>query len=115
VYQIQSDREHSSRHELPTTLGGRVFMDGETYSSSLDKILSDWRMSVTRISDAYPLERFQNDRPQAVIIATLDEKAQLKFVPNLDKLSIADGVRVIHFSLPLSAHTDRQGAPQDTI
>jgi NhaP-type Na+/H+ or K+/H+ antiporter len=115
VYQLQRDRKHSSRHELPSTLGGRVFMDGETYSSSLDKILSDWRMSVTRISDAYPLERFQNDRPQAVIIATLDEKAQLKFVPNLDKLSIADGVRIIHFSPPLSAHTDRQGAPQDTI
>jgi Trk K+ transport system NAD-binding subunit len=28
VYQLQRDREHSSRHELPSTLGGRVFMDG---------------------------------------------------------------------------------------
>ena len=72
-------------------------------------------MGVTRISTEYPLERFRHDRPEAVIVATLDDKARLKLAPDMGKLTIADGVRVIHFSPPLSAHADRQGAPQDTI
>lgn len=48
IFQLRRDREHSSRHELPLPLGARVLGD-ETYSSSLDKILLDWRMGVTRI------------------------------------------------------------------
>lgn len=115
IYQLRRDREHSSRHELPSTLGGRPFLGEETYSSSLDKILMDWRIGVTRISDSYPLDRFQRDRPEAVMIATLDEKGRLKFAPNLGKSPLADGMRILHFSPPLSADPDRQGAPKDTI
>ena len=58
IFQLRRDREHSSRHELPSTLGGRPFLGDETYSSSLDKILLDWRMGVTRISTEYPLRAF---------------------------------------------------------
>jgi len=75
----------------------------------------DWRIGVTRISDAYPFERFQNDRPESVTIATLDEKGRLKFAPNLEKPSFVDGMRILHFSPPLSADPERQGAPKDTI
>ena len=115
IFQLRRDREHSSRHELPTTLGGRAFLGDETYSSSLDKILLDWRIGVTRISTEYPHERFQHDRPEAVIVATLDDKARLKLAPELEKLTSADGMRILHFSPPLSAYPDRQGAPKDTI
>ena len=115
IYQLRRDREHSSRHELPSTLGGRPFLGEETYSSSLDKILMDWRIGVTRISDSCPLDRFQRDRPEAVMIATLDEKGRLKFAPNLGKSPLADGLRILHFSPPLSADPDRQGAPKDTF
>jgi 2-polyprenyl-6-methoxyphenol hydroxylase-like FAD-dependent oxidoreductase len=115
IFQLQCDREYSSRHELPSTLGGRAFLGNETYSSSLDKILLDWRMGVTRISTEYPLERFRHDRPEAVIVATLDDKARLKLAPDMGKLTSADGMRILHFSPPLNADPDRQGAPKDTI
>jgi hypothetical protein len=115
IFQLRRDREHSSRHELPSTLGGRPFLGDETYSSSLDKILLDWRMGVTRISTEYSLERFQHDRPEAVIVATLDDKARLKLAPDLEKLTSADGMRILHFSPPSTADPDRQGAPKDTI
>ena len=115
IFQLRRDREHSSRHELPSTLGGRPFLGDETYSSSLDKILLDWRMGVTRISTEYSLERFQHDRPEAVIVATLDDKARLKLAPDLEKLTSADGMRILHFSPPLTADPDMQGAPKDTI
>ncbi len=75
----------------------------------------DWRIGVTRISVSYPLDRFQRDRPEAVIVATLDEKGRLKFAPNLEKSPLADGMRILHFSPPLSTDPDRQGAPKDTI
>jgi hypothetical protein len=91
------------------------FLGDESYSSSLDKILLDWRMISTRISAEYPLERFQYDRPEAMIVATLDDKARLKLAPDLEKLTSADGMRILHFSPPLSADPDRQGAPNDTI
>jgi hypothetical protein len=115
IFQLRRDREHSSRHELPTTLRARAFWGDETYSSSLDKILLDWRMGVTRISAEYPLERFQHDRPEAVIVATLGDKARLKLAPDLEKLTSADGMRILHFSPPLIADPVRQGAPKDTI
>ena len=67
-------------------------------------------MGVTRISTEYPLERFQHDRPEAVIVATLDDKARLKLAPDLEKLTSADGMRILHFSPPLTADPDRQGA-----
>ena len=68
----------------PQPLGGGRSWGDETYSSSLDKILLDWRIGVTRISTEYPLERFQHDRPEAVIVATLDDKARLKLAPDLE-------------------------------
>ena len=99
----------------PQPLGvGRSWGD-ESYSSSLDKILLDWRIGVTWISTEYPLERFQHDRPEAVIVATLDDKARLKLVPDLEKLTSTDGMRILYFSPPLTADPDRQGAPKDTI
>ena len=98
----------------PFPWGARV-LGGETYSSSLDKILLDWRMGVTRISTEYPIERFRHDRPEAVIVATLDDKARLKLAPDMGKLTSADGMRILHFSPPLTADPDRQGAPKDTI
>ena len=99
----------------PQPLGVVRFLGDESYSSSLDKILLDWRMISTRISAEYPLERFQYDRPEAMIVATLDDKARLKLAPDLEKLTSADGMRILHFSPPLSADPDRQGAPNDTI
>jgi hypothetical protein len=50
-----------------------------------------------------------------VIAATLDDKAGLKLAPDLEKLTSADGMRILHFSPPLTADPDRQGAPKDTI
>jgi len=99
----------------PQPLVAVRFLGDETYSSSLDKILLDWRMVVTRISAEYPLERIQHDRPEAVIVATLDDKARLKLAPDLEKLTSADGMRILHFSPPLSTDPDRQGGPKDTI
>ena len=72
-------------------------------------------MGVTRISTEYPLECFRHDRPAAVIVAKLVDKARLKLAPNLEKLTSADGMRILHFSPPLTADLDRQGAPKDTI
>jgi NhaP-type Na+/H+ or K+/H+ antiporter len=115
IFQLRRVREYSSRHELPSTLGVRPFLGDETYSSSLDKILLDLRMGVTRISTEYPLERFRHDRPEVVIAATLDDKAGLKLAPDLEKLTSADGMRILHFSPPLTADPYRQGAPNDTI
>ena len=74
IFQLRRDREHSSCHELPSTLGAACLWGEESYSSSLDKILLDWRMGVIRISTEYPLERFRHDRPETVIVATLDDK-----------------------------------------
>ena len=99
----------------PQPLGGRPFLKDETYSSRLDKILLDWRMGVTRTSAEYPLDRFQHDRPEAVIVATLDDKARLKLAPDLEKLTNADGLRILHFSPPLTADPDSQGVPKDII
>jgi hypothetical protein len=50
-----------------------------------------------------------------VIAATLDDKAGLKLAPDLEKLTSADGMRILHFSPPLTADPYRQGAPNDTI
>jgi hypothetical protein len=72
-------------------------------------------MISTQISAEYPLERFQHDRPEAVFVATLDDKARLKLAPDLEKLTSADGLRILHFSPPFTADPDRQGAPKDTI
>ena len=58
----------------PQHLGAARFWGDESYSSSLDKILLDWWMGVIRISTEYPLERFRHDRPEALIVVTLDDK-----------------------------------------
>ena len=99
----------------PQPLVAVRFLGDETYSSSLDKILLDWRMVVTRISAEYQLERFRHDRPGAVIVATLEDKARLKLALDLEKLTSGDGMRTLHFSPPLTADPDRQGAAKDTI
>ena len=42
-----------------------------------------------------------------MIAATLDDKARLKLAPDLEKQTIADGLRILHFSPPLTADPDR--------
>ena len=49
------------------------------------------------------------------MVATLDDKARLKLAPDLEKLTSAGGMRILHFTQPVTADPDRQCASKDTI
>jgi len=90
VFQIAREKDGNSRHALPSTLGGRDFAAGLTFDALEAQIRTGHEMRLTRLSAEYPVEQWQNDTPEAVLLLAIDPKGYPR-LPRADK------------SLPLAA------------
>ena len=102
VFQLFREKDGFSRYALPSTLGGRALVQEKTYGDLLDLLRKGWEFRTTRFTDEYRYEDWQPTRPDAIHIALISETGRLSFVSDTKNLTIAAGVRLIHFSPPRS-------------
>lgn len=81
VWQIARSREEESRrHALPVTLGGREFGAGRTHRELASLMVQGWRFSRTKLTEDYPLEQWQADRPEGVPMMEIFENGSVRLL-----------------------------------
>ena len=110
VLQIKRDASETSRHALPSTLGGRPFAQCATYREMARLLAEGWEFRVTGLTDEYGIDKWRADRPDAKLIATIGPRGTLRFPRDEEGIGSGEGLRILHFS---PAKKDRQPVPPD--
>lgn len=100
VWRIARTREKGARHVLPTGLGGRSIGDGRDFGTLEGLMRDGWHFRVTRITEEYTHKDWRLKRPSAVLLAVLNTKDRLSFVPDEEQLKVVDGDRLISLLPP---------------
>lgn len=103
VYQVARELATQSRHALPSTLGGRPFADEATYDDLNRLMWRDWTFRVTRLTEEYGMDDWRAKRPEAKLLAFIDETGELTFVSGDDEVRVAPGVRLVSMLPPEEA------------
>jgi hypothetical protein len=107
VFQLLREKDGFSRYALPSKLGGRALVQEKTYDDLLTLLRQGWEFRTTRFTDEYQYEDWKPTRPDAIPVALISGTGRLSFVSDLKNLTIAAGVRLIHFSSPRSQTADQ--------
>ena len=107
VFQLFREKDGFSRYALPSTLGGRSLVGEKTYGDLLALLRQGWEFRTTRFTDEYRYEDWQHTRPDAIHIALISQTGRSSFVSDTKNLTIAAGVRLIHFSQPRSQTSEQ--------
>ena len=96
VFQLGSSGEDDGDRRV--TLGGRQFGRGMGYDAFAQKFSQGWSFVTTRISEAYPLDAYREERPDVEVIATIKEgSGKVIFARDGNLPAIAPGDAVIGF------------------
>ena len=106
VYQVAREKATQTRHALPSSLGGRIFADAATYNDLNRLMWRDWTFRVTRLTEEYDMAAWRERRPEAKLLAFIDETGELTFVSEDDEVRAAPGVRLVSMLPPQEAARD---------
>jgi NhaP-type Na+/H+ or K+/H+ antiporter len=102
VFQLAREKEGSSRYALPASLGGRVFAQGKTFDELNRMVREGWEIRVTKLTEAFTLQMWQESRPESVILTVVHPGGELRFPDAGSTIKGGVGVQLIHISPPLS-------------
>ncbi|WOI57152.1 sodium:proton antiporter [Palleronia sp. LCG004] len=100
VYQIAREKNGHVRHALPSTLGGRSFVDEATYNELNRLMWNDWGFRTTRLTEEYTFDDWRERRPNARLLAWIDTSGEPHFVTEEDEIDAAPGVRLVSMLPP---------------
>ncbi|MBV2360747.1 cation:proton antiporter [Thalassococcus sp. CAU 1522] len=95
VFQVKRVRETSSRHALPSTLGGRAIGAGQTFFELNARLVEGDEFRTTRLTGEFTLAQWREKNPQAVVVAELGPNGNLRFLGPDDAPRDLDGVQLI--------------------
>lgn len=98
VFQLTRERHGAARYDLPSALGGRAFLRGESYMSLLAKIREGWEFRTTSIRDEFTFDMWREKRPLGIVVGIINEKGILRVPADLATLKVQSGEKFIHFS-----------------
>ncbi|NDV99555.1 sodium:proton antiporter [Salipiger sp. PrR002] len=95
IFQLKPQRDSSSRHALPATLGGRRFGPDESYWEGNARISEGWEFRVSRLTEEFTLENWREMNPRGHIVADLGPNGTFRLLGPDDAPKEADGVRLV--------------------
>lgn len=98
VFQITREKSEGSRHELPSSLGGRPIGQCGTYRDMLSLLRQGWEFRVTPLSEEYGFDAWRADRPDGKIVCVIGAKGGLFFPEDDSQIEAAEGKHLLHFS-----------------
>lgn len=100
VFQVLREKTDSARHQLPRTLGGRLFGPEETHRS-LDRLIRlGWSFRVTRFSEEYTFEEWRNAWPDSQVMARIAPDGTIRLIRKDEEVKAAPDVRIITLRAP---------------
>ncbi|MCM2562415.1 cation:proton antiporter [Lutimaribacter sp. EGI FJ00015] len=110
VFQIRREGSETARHALPASLGGRPFAQCATYREMAQLHARGWEFRVTGLTEEYGIAQWREDRPEARVIALIDDAGNLRFPCEESEIGTGAGLSLVHFS---PAKKERQQVPPD--
>lgn len=108
VFQLKRAGQESARHALPATLGGRPLGEGLGYWELNARMTAGWGFRVTRLTEAFTLEHWRSDNPEAVALARLLPSGELRLLKAEEEFSAPDGTRLIAMVPPEAAQAGEE-------
>ena len=100
IFQVAREKESSSRHQLPTTLGGRPFATGKTLAELSGLVAAGWTFRITRLTEGYSLEDWRAEMPQSLLLAVISPTGKLRITYKGDNVKNLAGQKLMHLSPP---------------
>ncbi|WP_425100622.1 cation:proton antiporter [Tropicibacter sp. S64] len=95
VYQLKRVKHASTRHALPSTLGGRLIGANETFFEANARLAEGWEFRVTGLTEEFTLDDWREKNPEAVIVATLGPNGTLRFFGPEDEVKRKDAGKLL--------------------
>jgi len=100
VFQVLRETNGSARHQLPRTLGGRLFGPEETHRG-LDRLVRlGWTFRVTRLTAEFTFDDWRKDRSKSALLARISAAGEIKLIRRDDDVKGAPDVRIIALRPP---------------
>jgi NhaP-type Na+/H+ or K+/H+ antiporter len=103
VWQIGRARAEQSRHALPAQMGGRPFATSRTYDDFEQMLQDGWTFRMTRLTEEFTFAEWRDKRPDAMLLAYLLPKGDLKLVNREVGSKLGAGIRLIALLPPGAA------------
>ncbi len=100
VFQLKRDKQESARHALPSTLGGKALGTGQGFYELNGLTAKGWTFKVTRLTGEFTLEDWKAKNPEAVVLARLVAKGDLRLLGPEEPFRAPAGTRLISFVPP---------------
>ena len=111
VFQVMREKNESARHQLPRTLGGRLFGPEETHGG-LDRLIRlGWAFRITRLSAEFTFEQWRADREDSQLIARISPAGEIKLIRKDEEVAAGPDVRIIALRPPGSDDGDAVSQP----
>lgn len=100
IWQLERAGDATTRHALPTQLGGRRFGQGRGYRD-FERLMRDgWTFRTTKLSEEFGFAEWREKHPEAVLFATLSRGLVLSF-PTDEEPKFAPGTRIVSLTPPV--------------
>lgn len=113
VFQVTREKSDRARHQLPRTLGGRIFGPDETHAGLNALIRDGWTFRVTRLTDEFTFKDWRAKRPEAKLFARISAAGEIRLIRKDEDVRPAAGVRVLALRPPVPEKKGEQ-PPSDT-
>ncbi len=100
VFQVVREKSESARHQLPRTLGGRMFGPEETHRGMNRMIAEGWTFRLTRLTEEFTFEQWRATRADSKIIARISPGGAIKLIRKDEDVKGAKDVRIIALRPP---------------
>lgn len=100
VFQVNRERGESARHQLPQTLGGRMFGPDLTHAGLEQLIREGWRFRTTRLTEAFTFDDWRAEAPIGYLFARIAPNGHIRFIRMDEDVKGAPDVRIVALRPP---------------
>ncbi|MFW2543990.1 cation:proton antiporter [Primorskyibacter sp. 2E107] len=97
VFQLRRVKQSSTRHALPSTLGGQLIGANATFFEVNAQIAQGWEFRVTGLTEEFTLDDWREKNPEAIIIARLGPNGTLRMFGPEDEVKRKEEGKLLAF------------------
>ncbi|WGW02745.1 cation:proton antiporter [Tropicibacter oceani] len=95
VLQLKRVKQSSTRHALPSTLGGRAIGADETFFEANARLAQGWEFRVTQLTEEFGMEQWREKNPEAIVTAELGPNGTLRLLGPKDSPKGSKGAQIL--------------------